>query len=187
MSTLECFSHQSTKGVSIKEQKINTVAKKPWAEITRKYALWDHKNVKGFFGAYRCFSNFHGALVEFEGSMYPTSEHAFMAAKTADPEVRLPLQVGGSIGDNPVEAKKYGRTKIVLRDNWEQVKVDFMFVILHDKFTRHMDLGNVLLDTGDKYLEETNHWNDKCWGVDSNTGEGDNNLGKVLMRVRAML
>ena len=37
----------------------------------------------------------------------------------------------------------------------------------------------------DEYLEEGNNWGDKVWGTVN--GEGENNLGKILMRVRKEL
>jgi len=43
-------------------------------------------------------------------------------------------------------------------------------------------LRQKLLDTGEAYLEATNHWNDTFWGVCNNKGR--NELGKVLMLVR---
>ena len=41
----------------------------------------------------------------------------------------------------------------------------------------------LLFDTEDKYLVETNVWKDTYWGVDVKLG-GDNNLGKMLMKIR---
>ena len=39
-----------------------------------------------------------------------------------------------------------------------------------------------LLDTGDRELIEGNTWGDRFWGVCR--GEGENKLGRILMRVR---
>jgi predicted NAD-dependent protein-ADP-ribosyltransferase YbiA (DUF1768 family) len=54
-----------------------------------------------------------------------------------------------------------------------------------DKFSRNYQLGDLLIETGDKYLEETNHWKDKIWGVCD--GVGKNWLGKILMDVRTQI
>ena len=43
----------------------------------------------------------------------------------------------------------------------------------------------MLLSTGDKYLEETNHWKDTYYGVCD--GVGKNVLGKILMSVRNII
>ena len=42
-------------------------------------------DVTEFQGEYRFLSNFWPAQVVFEGVTYPTSEHAYQAAKTLDP------------------------------------------------------------------------------------------------------
>ncbi|MBK9336371.1 MAG: NADAR family protein [Lewinellaceae bacterium] len=44
-----------------------------------------------------------------------------------------------------------------------------------------------LLETGDANLQEGNTWSDTFWGVDLETGAGENNLGKLLMEIREHL
>ena len=44
-----------------------------------------------------------------------------------------------------------------------------------------------LVATGDAIVIEGNTWRDTYWGVDLKTGEGENHLGKILMRVRSEL
>jgi predicted NAD-dependent protein-ADP-ribosyltransferase YbiA (DUF1768 family) len=53
--------------------------------------------------------------------------------------------------------------------------------ILMRKFA-HLELRGLLLATGDAHLEEGNWWGDYFWGVCK--GKGENNLGKILMKVR---
>lgn len=55
--------------------------------------------------------------------------------------------------------------------------------IVFDKFYKHQHLKDQLLETGDRYLEETNDWADSYWGVDTKKG-GENNLGQILMEIR---
>lgn len=131
-----------------------------------------------FCGEYGCFSNFYRAEVMFEGKKYPTSEHAFQAAKTLDPVKRKEI----AVLPTPSAAKRAGR-KLRLRDDWERVKIGVMEQILRDKFDRHPHLKKVLLATGDRELREGNDWGDKFWGVVGNTGR--NELGKCLMRLRS--
>jgi predicted NAD-dependent protein-ADP-ribosyltransferase YbiA (DUF1768 family) len=47
------------------------------------------------------------------------------------------------------------------------------------------EFSKMLLSTGDKYLEETNHWGDTFWGKSG--GIGENKLGQILMEIRKML
>lgn len=61
-----------------------------------------------------------------------------------------------------------------------------MMEIVFNKFIQNRSLKEKLLDTGNKYLEETNWWKDDFWGVDIKIG-GKNNLGKILMKVRECL
>jgi ribA/ribD-fused uncharacterized protein len=79
--------------------------------------------------------------------------------------------------------KRLGR-KMVLRDDWEEVKVDIMRDLLIQKFSQQ-PFRRLLLATGDSYLEETNTWNDTFWGVCN--GKGKNQLGILLMEIRSYL
>lgn len=147
--------------------------------IERSYVVHNDYVVKGFFGAYRFLSNFEVAPVMYEGIGYPSSENAYQAAKSLDPEVRKMF-----LNITPSESKKLGR-KIEVREDWERVKYGIMMEIVTDKFMRNPYLAEMLLETGDRYLEETNHWKDVCWGVCE--GVGTNWLGKILMDVRNQL
>jgi len=142
----------------------------------RDYLIHDESQVKGFFGDYRFLSNFELGRVVFEGVQYPSSENAYQAAKSLDPQVRAQF-----VNITPSESKKLGR-EVQVREDWEKVKYDIMYSIVLDKFIRNSKLGDLLIETGDRYLEETNHWGDKIWGVCG--GVGTNWLGKILMDVR---
>jgi len=145
----------------------------------RDYIIHDEKNIKGMFGPYRYMSNFHIARVIYEGLEYPSTENAYQAAKSTDPEVRKQF-----LNITPNESKKLGQ-KIAKRPDWDEVKYQVMLDVCTYKFSMHEDLREALLSTGDKYIEETNHWKDQTWGVYN--GEGKNWLGKVLMEVRSKL
>ena len=57
--------------------------------------------------------------------------------------------------------------------------------ICRAKFTQNEELKKKLIDTGDATLIEGNTWNDTFWGVCN--GVGENNLGKILMKIREEL
>jgi ribA/ribD-fused uncharacterized protein len=84
----------------------------------------------------------------------------------------------------PGEAKKEGG-KLARRPDWEQVKFQVMEDCVRYKFAHHPELKAQLLATGDAELIEGNDWGDKIWGVFH--GEGENRLGKILMKIRAEL
>ena len=132
--------------------------------------------IKGFFGDFRFLSNFWLAAVVYKGTAFPSTEAAYQAAKTLDPEEFKSFRVL-----SPCQAKHVGH-KVKLRPDWDEVRLQVMYDICLDKFTRHIHLQELPLMTGDVYLEERNTWNDTFWGVFN--GEGENNLGKTLMRIR---
>lgn len=138
--------------------------------------------INEFSGEYRFLSNFWMCPVQYEGYIYPSSEHAYMAAKTTDHVLRRQIADCPTAGD----AKKLGR-KVQLRPDWEIIKFSVMLEILLDKFKRNTQLGKLLLATGDQELIEGNWWGDKIWGVCLKTNQGENNLGKTLMTVRDLI
>jgi len=139
------------------------------------------KDIRGFFGEYQYLSNFWYCDVYYDGQFFPTSEHAFVYAKV-DPDDPSLEQVYEDIVDlTPAQVKRYGRN-ITLRENWDKIKFKVMAELVYDKFTRNPDLQRKLLDTGDCYIEETNTWNDRIWGVCK--GEGKNALGRIIMNTR---
>jgi ribA/ribD-fused uncharacterized protein len=137
--------------------------------------------IREFEGAFRFLSNFWPAEVELDGVTYASVEHAYQAAKVADPAVRA--QIGAM---TPGAAKRFVR-RFPLPHDWATALVPLMGRLVRDKFTRHAELAAQLCATGERPLEEGNRWGDSFWGVDLRTGQGDNRLGGILMRVRAEL
>lgn len=137
--------------------------------------------INSFRGEHGFLSNFYPAKVVYEGMEYPTSEHAFQAAKSPVTGVRMIIARASSPGD----AKQLGR-KIALRSDWENIKLQVMEDIVRAKFSQNADLRIMLVQgTGDAELIEGNTWGDEFWGVCN--GEGENHLGKILMEVRKEL
>lgn len=139
-----------------------------------------------FKGPYAFLSNFYPSPVVIQGITYPTAEHAFQAGKTtvvimAEAIAKQPT---------PAQAKAAGRA-LILREDWEQRKDDWMAKVLYEKFRQHPDLLTKLQATGDQILIEGNTWHDQIWGNCTcprhrNT-PGDNQLGHLLMKTRAEL
>lgn len=136
--------------------------------------------ITSFKGEYRFLSNFQECSIIFEGETYNSTEAAYMAAKTTDPEERRQIREAPS----PAKAKALGR-KVKLRADWEMVKLAVMEDLVRQKFYTHPPLAKLLLDTGDSTLIEGNTWGDCFWGVCD--GAGHNHLGKILMKVRLEL
>ncbi len=132
--------------------------------------------ISGFNGEWRFLSNFYQTPVLFDGVIYPSVENAYQAAKTLDGEIRNKFLTISS-----KEAKLLGK-KLIVRADWDRIKFQIMNDLVLDKFTRNDYLTWKLKNTGELYIEETNWWGDKFWGVCK--GEGENNLGKIIMNIR---
>ena len=112
--------------------------------------------IKTFEGIYHFLSNFYISPVNYEGVNYPSSEHAYQAAKTLNLSERKQFQ---NPNMTPGQAKKAGRA-LTIRKDWENIKVSVMETILESKFT-NKELAKWLIETGDHELQEGNYWNDK--------------------------
>lgn len=137
--------------------------------------------VKMFRGKYDFLSNMYAVDFEWDGRVYHSSEAAFQSAKSLNPAER-----DAFVEMSGVTAKRAGK-KVALRGDWDTVKVGIMEEIVRAKFSQNPDLAARLMDTGDMELIEGNRWHDSFWGVDLMTGKGDNNLGIILMKIRAEL
>lgn len=132
-------------------------------------------DILSFYGLNHWLSNFHMAPVTYEGLTYTNSEAAFQAAKCKNLADRVAFTEL-----LPGLAKTRGRN-IELREDWEAVKDQVMYDVCKAKFEQNAYLKLLLLAT-DGHLEEGNVHGDKVWGTVK--GEGENRLGKILMRLR---
>jgi N-glycosidase YbiA len=127
----------------------------------------------------RWLSNFYPARVKYDGVEYPTTEHAYQAAKTLDTAAREKIRQAAK----PAEARKLGQL-VTFRPGWDDMKIAVMEELCRQKFSAE-PLRSMLLATGDGHLEEGNWWKDVFWGTCN--GVGRNELGKLLMRIRESL
>lgn len=134
--------------------------------------------VSSFSGDHAFLSNFFLCAVERGGNLYPSVEHAFQAAKATDLAEYLAIRTASS----PGEARRLGSACRV-RVDWDRARSHVMLRLLRSKFSDPV-LRMALLSTGERELIEGNRLGDTYWGVDAKTGVGQNNLGKMLMKVR---
>ncbi len=140
--------------------------------------------VAGFTGEYRFLSNFWSCQITMHDLPYPSVEHAYQAAKAADPRDRPRIRFAAS----PAIAKRMGRL-VPMRTDWENAKVPIMYALVRRKFA-HPDNAALLLATGSRPIYEvTTPWSDTVWGVVQRAGRfhGANRLGRILEQVRAEL
>jgi ribA/ribD-fused uncharacterized protein len=139
--------------------------------------------ITSFAGEYSFLSNFYPCAITLDSEDYLTVEHAFQAAKTDDPDQRRSIREDAS----PVTAKHRGK-RVTLRPGWDHLRFGIMETLVRQKFTRHSDLREKLLATGDAELIEGNTWRDMTWGAvwnkDKGRWVGKNHLGQILMKVR---
>lgn len=140
--------------------------------------------IDSFWGPFRFLSNFYESPLVARGFEWPTVEHAYQAFKTDDSQWK-PIR----LAPTPGIAKRLG-AKVIIAGNWETIKVAVMLMLLRIKF-QDSELRKALLMTDEHELIEGNNWHDTFWGVCDGTcrhadcsGGGENNLGKLLMKVR---
>jgi len=132
--------------------------------------------INSFKDEYSFLSNFYRTSVMYKNMMFTSSEAAYQSQKTLNGINQLKFTKL-----NPFQAKKAG-VNVLIRPDWEQIKDQVMEDCVRDKFTRNLDLRQLLLETGDEELVEGNDWGDTYWGVCN--GKGKNMLGKILMKIR---
>lgn len=135
--------------------------------------------IKEFQREYRWLSNFASVVVTLDGIDYPTVEHAYMSAKSNDVAWKH-LCCDFSI--SPGNIKKLSK-KVTLVEDWETKKLLVMEDLLRQKFNTPQ-YKELLLKTGNQNIQEGNRWKDKFWGIDLNTGVGENHLGRLIMKIR---
>jgi len=158
--------------------------------------------IKNFRGAYSCFSNFYscnGILIitedGFEALQANNTESLYQALKSTDHLERKRI-AAMSAGDSKKEGSRL-RDAGLVRPDWQDVNLQYMEVLVQTKFETFPELADILVGTGDTYIEEGNYWHDRFYGccycggnkVDycSGDGSGENHLGKILMKVRERL
>ena len=151
------------------------------------------------------FSNYALYPITIDDVKYPTSEHAYQAAKFTDEEfVKQIIQAS-----TPNKARELARQQdlpnhrwawrrelnvkiqdslkrgVKCREDWDEIKEDVMLKILRAKFQQHEKLGKLLLSTGDAEISEFTK-RDRFW-ANWTDNLGKNRLGYLLMQVRSEL
>lgn len=135
--------------------------------------------IYGFQGEYAWLSNMHileNPIEDEYGFLYYSSENYYVSRKTNDINLKQAISLL-----TPKQSKIFGR-KIDIVPYWDEIKISAMRNTLKKKFCANPKLKQLLIDTGDLYIEETNWWGDTFWGVCNNIGQ--NVLGNLLMELR---
>lgn len=116
------------------------------------------------------FTNVSSHPVNYQGILYLTAEHLFQAMKFLNHQPAIADLVRNSADPGRI-AKRYDDQQ---RRDWPTQHLFFLEQVLLLKFTQYPGLKMELLATGNAQLIQEN-------------GSGQNEFGRVLMRVRSTL
>jgi len=127
-----------------------------------------------------CLSSFAATKLRYRNFTWPTSEHAYQAAKFEDSNIVRKIKSAPS----PWEAFEISREyQKHIRPSWtDKERLCAMESILRAKITSNPFVERFLLSTKDYQLFEDSPL-DSFWGIGSD-GKGQNNLGKIWMKLR---
>ena len=127
------------------------------------------------------FDNFTAFQVEYEGILFPTSEHAYQATKfkKTSPETYELVRNARSAHDAQRIANE---NKDKADPEWDNYKIPVMKDILRNKVEQHPYVLKKLIQSGDREIIEDS-WRDSTWGWGKNK-DGQNLLGKLWMELR---
>ena len=130
---------------------------------------------------HRWLSNMTYVDITYDGIRFLSTENFYQAMKYQDKIVRVNVATL-----KPHEAKAYSRANKMTSLVFEEKKLEVMEYAQKQKYSKE-PFKSKLLATGDVLLEEGNWWGDKFWGVDIKTRQGENHLGKIIMKIRDQL
>lgn len=145
------------------------------------------KKIAKFDGKYRFLSNFYPwVIVDEDGITWPSTEHYYQAAKTSDPLWKMRILNAPYYKEDCIEGQRSVKSlgkSCPMRTDWDDVRLEVMDKALRMKFRADNEMGSKLAETGNVELIEGNTWGDVFFGVCN--GQGENNLGKLLMTLRS--
>jgi N-glycosidase YbiA len=142
---------------------------------------------------YGCFSNFspHSIIVptsfssELCCTKWATVEHYYQAHKFLGTEFEY-LMAEIQAAPTPELAAKIGRDpQYQPHPDWDLRKCEIMYSAVLQKFSTHLDIQKILLETSNAQIVEDSPV-DYFWGCGIDR-TGANHLGQILMQVRARL
>jgi ribA/ribD-fused uncharacterized protein len=136
--------------------------------------------IKFYTPEFYVLNNFSAHAIEFRGKLYPTSEHAYQAAKCTDSQGQEAIRNARS----PLQAKVLAsETYRAAKDpSWGSKKVAVLEEILRAKLAQHPEAQEALRKSGHEYIVEDSP-TDYFWGEGAD-GSGQNMLGKLWMKIR---
>lgn len=134
--------------------------------------------VDRFKGGHEYLSNRYACRFVWQGLGYGNVEAAFQSSKCTDVTKRKVF-----CNCSADKAALKGRD-IIPVSGWESHCLDIMEDILTAKFEQNPNLMKRLAETGNTLLINGNSKRETFWGVDLYSWQGENHLGKILMKIR---
>ena len=130
-----------------------------------------------------CLDNFSAFSLVIDNVEYKTAEHAFQSIKFLQTSKEIAEEI--RLSSSPFEARNLAhKYKELRRGDWKDVKYGIMEKILYEKTIQNQYVKEKLLATKDyRIVEDCGEDDDKDWGCGID-GTGENNLGKIWMRIR---
>ena len=126
--------------------------------------------------------NFSSFGLSMDNEYFQTSEHAFQYLKFIDNNTNIANKIKESY--SPDDARRIAHENKEYRlSNWSDIKYINMEKVLRLKVNQNPIVKKCLLDTKDYIIAEVCIDEDTDWGLDNNN-QGNNNLGKIWMKIR---
>lgn len=145
------------------------------------------------------YSN-HTISYELEFGRWPSISHYYQAMKFLHEKSKVDIIDRIRHAESPLIAEQLGAKRYPesqnwfqrtfkaksfykINDEWKSLKLGFMEKALKAKIIEHEDVRNTLISTGNKNLILRS--DNQFWGID-NDNQGQNEFGKLLMKLRAI-
>jgi ribA/ribD-fused uncharacterized protein len=132
------------------------------------------------------FSPYTAHMIEIDGVVYPTVEHAYQCSRYTDQNVVQEILNAHS----PVQAWKVSsKYKHLQVPDFQEKKLEVMKNLMRMKIEQHDEVRNALLDSGDiKIIKHITTYppGDGFWD-DGKNGEGLDHMGRMWMELRKEL
>jgi ribA/ribD-fused uncharacterized protein len=132
---------------------------------------------------YIYFSPYTSHVIEVDGVVYPTVEHAYQCMRYNDTKIIEEILSARS----PVKAWEVStKYKHLQKPDFRAHKRETMKNLMHLKMEQHEEVRKALLDSGDLMIVkhiDTYPPGDGFWD-DGPDGKGENHMGKIWMELR---
>lgn len=134
------------------------------------------------FGPLGYLANYSNHGFKKNGVFYKTAEHYYQSEKFDDEKIKNKILNAPT----PKIASNIGRDRSNIRkDNFKNVKLEVMYEGILEKFRQNREIAYKLIETRNQEIVEATI-DEYYWGI-GKTKEGQNHIGKILVKVREQI